>query len=545
MSLKCIFSTVPLALWATHAQICAHTDTVLAAAACGGSLDVMKWLRDEGWPLTNEIVMLEAARAGHVHVLQWLAQHHTYTSLMNDEAMRLMRAAVRSTADAARAATTAEWIQASVYRCREHICVVAAQEGNVGVLENLLMAGHLRYHCVRTQTRVINEAIKRNQLPVLQWIENTADSVVGYIVRTHAGLRIANSMRMRACEHAALHGHPDIVKWVVRDGLLDGRAWYHWFVVFQSLWTGGHKEVLRCLWPLPSAADLNVDENVVISLEQCLCALAAQGGKAQILQWLRARGCNWNESTCMQAMYNNHISVLKWARENGCPWNMATIYYAYKTKRHCELLAWESSQECPLAAVVWRVIEDEALESYAMSLGAAVRLERISTWFGNAIYLCAFNEMIINATAVRAPFGLHFAKLLMIIGLSFVITENLVYIMTNTWKFWVHHVQLPQKTGKKPHAVPALQLGSSLYSGGYFKFTKRNMFGMALHGLLMIYSGLIVICVLYESDEMIHQEKHAKVVWHDNIAAVVNDVAQLQHCFTFFSIYRVAKVILC
>jgi hypothetical protein len=45
-----------------------------------------------------------------------------------------------------------------------------------------------------------------------------------------------------------------------------------------------------------------------------------QGGHLEVLQWLRANGCPWDEHTCMCAAAYDRLEVLKWARANGCPW---------------------------------------------------------------------------------------------------------------------------------------------------------------------------------------------------------------------------------
>ena len=50
------------------------------------------------------------------------------------------------------------------------------------------------------------------------------------------------------------------------------------------------------------------------------CALAAAGGRLDVLRWAREHGCDWDAATCAGAAYNGHMAVLMWAREHGCPW---------------------------------------------------------------------------------------------------------------------------------------------------------------------------------------------------------------------------------
>ena len=44
----------------------------------------------------------------------------------------------------------------------------------------------------------------------------------------------------------------------------------------------------------------------------------------EVLLWLRANGCPWDEETCTCAAEGGHLEVLQWARANGCPWDRQT-----------------------------------------------------------------------------------------------------------------------------------------------------------------------------------------------------------------------------
>ncbi len=44
-----------------------------------------------------------------------------------------------------------------------------------------------------------------------------------------------------------------------------------------------------------------------------------ENGHLEVLKWLRANGCPWNEEVCGLAATEGHLEILKWARENGCP----------------------------------------------------------------------------------------------------------------------------------------------------------------------------------------------------------------------------------
>ena len=46
---------------------------------------------------------------------------------------------------------------------------------------------------------------------------------------------------------------------------------------------------------------------------------AAFSGHLELLKWLRANQCPWDELTCTRAAGNGHLKLLKWARANQRP----------------------------------------------------------------------------------------------------------------------------------------------------------------------------------------------------------------------------------
>jgi len=57
---------------------------------------------------------------------------------------------------------------------------------------------------------------------------------------------------------------------------------------------------------------------------------AAWSGNLELVRWLRAEGCPWDEGTCHNAVANGrretaaeegHAGTLRWLRENNCPWS--------------------------------------------------------------------------------------------------------------------------------------------------------------------------------------------------------------------------------
>jgi hypothetical protein len=71
--------------------------------------------------------------------------------------------------------------------------------------------------------------------------------------------------------------------------------------------------------------------------------MAARGGKLQVLQWLRANGCPWDQNIYSNAVEGGHLEVLKWLRANGYP--LSRIYSDHyesvaAANQHFDVRAW-------------------------------------------------------------------------------------------------------------------------------------------------------------------------------------------------------------
>ena len=53
--------------------------------------------------------------------------------------------------------------------------------------------------------------------------------------------------------------------------------------------------------------------------------LRGDGGHLELLQWARANGCPWDESTALEAARWGRTRLLPWAIANGCPWDRETL----------------------------------------------------------------------------------------------------------------------------------------------------------------------------------------------------------------------------
>ena len=75
------------------------------------------------------------------------------------------------------------------------------------------------------------------------------------------------------------------------------------------------------------------------------CSRAAHEGRLEVLQWLRAKGCEWNAVTCSVAAGRGHLDVLRWARANGCEWDTGTCSAAARGG-HLAVLEWAREKGC-------------------------------------------------------------------------------------------------------------------------------------------------------------------------------------------------------
>ena len=88
------------------------------------------------------------------------------------------------------------------------------------------------------------------------------------------------------------------------------------------------------------------------ALEKCsekrerFCAEMALNGNVGLLEFLRGKGCPWDEKTCRYAAHNGHLECLKYAYENGCPWDEETCWSAARSG-HLECLKYAHENGCP------------------------------------------------------------------------------------------------------------------------------------------------------------------------------------------------------
>lgn len=91
----------------------------------------------------------------------------------------------------------------------------------------------------------------------------------------------------------------------------------------------------------------------LIKKNSCLdCSVivgAVEFGNLEIVQKLKAYGCQWSNAVCEIAAEKGHLEILKWSRSNPedlCPWNEETSKFAARGG-DLEALKWLKEQNCP------------------------------------------------------------------------------------------------------------------------------------------------------------------------------------------------------
>ena len=117
--------------------------------------------------------------------------------------------------------------------------------------------------------------------------------------------QVGGRLRTRLKSDIVSPGRVELVRWALAEGCPRERALMAYVGAER-----GHVQVVQ--WVVEEL-DFNPDRH--------LMSRAAIGGKLELVQWLRARGCPWDAAACAQAAEGGSFEVLQWLRAQGCPWN--------------------------------------------------------------------------------------------------------------------------------------------------------------------------------------------------------------------------------
>jgi len=245
---------------------------VTDAAAHGGQLETLQWLKTQkGFKLDRENFST-AFQGGHLEVLKWLRSEGCpwveESCTCNDAAQRGHWEVMK-------------WRKSEGCPWDANTCAYAAQGGHLEMLKWLRSEG-----CPWNEESC-DAAAEGGHLEVLKWLRSEGCPWDGL-----------------TCSWAAQGGHFEILKWLKSEGC----PWYTGLICCDAA-RAGHFEMLKWL----RSEGCSWDEDV--------SSWAAGNGHLDMVKYLHENGCPWDEVACLSSAEGGHLDVLKYLHENGCPWD--------------------------------------------------------------------------------------------------------------------------------------------------------------------------------------------------------------------------------
>jgi len=269
---------------------------IMAAAAGVGVLEVIQYLSSLGY-LRDQWTCYEAARGGHLQVLQWLRNPLVHALQGN---------------------VPCPW--------DKHACEFAAESGRLRVLQWMRLEA--QPPCPWDIVDCAGSAAWGGHIEVLEWLFTVGGS---------------NIRHKRICAFAARAGQLETLKWLRLKALC---PWDERVCEFAAEY--GHLGILQ--W----ARSVRLHGNQPCPWNWAACALAAYRGNFDILKWLRDRSihgdqpCPWNEMACTNAAQKGHLEILQWLRDasihNPCPWYRRDCLIQAQHRGHRRVVCWIMAQ---------------------------------------------------------------------------------------------------------------------------------------------------------------------------------------------------------
>jgi len=296
-------------------------ESTCAAAASGGQLETLKWLRVTASCKWDHTTMSSAAREGHFHVLRWARVNGcSWGWGCCAAAARVGRIDVL------------EWLREKKCPWDDNVWVKAVMSGDVKVLECLR-----RLHCPQHRApHACATAAAKGFLDVLKWLHRKK-------FRWDASV----------CSSAALWGHFDVLKWASERGCpIEGTTVHNAarrnnIEMLQWLYDRGHRPNSVTGKYAVESGSVEVVKWVVehgcpAENNPFLAYAAAEMGHLDILKWLSERACPLDDNTYVGAAKGGSVEVLKWLRERGVGLGLECSDAAYTAAKggHLEALKW-------------------------------------------------------------------------------------------------------------------------------------------------------------------------------------------------------------
>jgi hypothetical protein len=212
------------------------------------------------------------------------------------------------------------------------------------------------------------KAARGSHLEVLEWLRDKTGAWTAAVCESAASaghVHVLEWLRSRkppcpwgggSCIDAAKNGHLGALQWLQAQVPPCPSPIFPSFMFLATV-MAGHLNVFQYLH------SQNPFDNTVSH-----CAIAAEHGHLEMLQWMRAQDppIPWSELTCEGAARGGHLHILQWLRAQTppCPWDARACSYSAR-RGHLEVvLQWLRAQNppCPRRGALEAAVERGHLE---------------------------------------------------------------------------------------------------------------------------------------------------------------------------------------
>ena len=310
------------------------TSVTCCSAARKGALKNIKWLAKKGFSIRSEHTFLQAIDNDSLDVLKWLYENGCPIS------SKISLFAEKCSIE------TLEWLKQHQVSIKKspNLFIGAAIENN-----SIKMKWLLRSECPLQDSSpsVFSDAAEHGSFEMLKWLYENGCPVDDSIYTMEA-----------AAEHQSL----DSLKWLYAIGCpIDSPVVYNAAIRCDS--------VEKLEWLLAKGCPINAvqafmgaaEENNLKLMEWLLeygCSVdayeifeaAAEQGNIEIMEWLLQKRCSINRPEILiSAAWHGCLAKMKWLFQNGCPANNSKIFIAaVERDDDFNILRWLLKNGCPI-----------------------------------------------------------------------------------------------------------------------------------------------------------------------------------------------------
>nr|QBK90488.1 MAG: F-box domain and ankyrin repeat protein [Pithovirus LCPAC103] len=313
------------------------TQDMVSAAAFWGKLDILKWVLDLGLSDILIETYRKADEGGHFEVFKWLYQHTNFSTGKLDpltickftmkyhhpkifEWFReyppegLTDELYREAAYQGDLEDMKEMYEQELGILTKRVYTAAVHEGHIPIIEWLL-----ELETDISTSHLIELAISGNQMETLKWLAQRE-------FRMGPGITYG----------AAINGNLEMLIWLEQQ-LADRRAMWNSYRLTVHAALHGHLVIVKWLHSEDRIFKIHSDE---IPLESNICRIAAEGDHFEVLKWLHQWGYPLTEACCTNAAAHGNLDMLQWLRANGCDWNLTRCIIVAAERGRLGILKW-------------------------------------------------------------------------------------------------------------------------------------------------------------------------------------------------------------